>query len=191
MNQDFQAFIVEQFNTLNSKIDSQSAKIDELTEENKRLNLKIETLESEVSRLTEENIELRNRVTSIEDRLALLDEQLTGIAPMVRDLLQEEMSLLLDPEYFSELRDQESIRSFRSAKFIVKNWSSDSDWGQYLSHFKNDRGIVTAFGKSLKQFYQTVTSHAPRHEKAVYQYWLEAEEIIVSNAMRLFKGMFA
>ena len=201
-----------------AKIDAQLVKIDELTEKNSHLNAKIDSISAEfetyrieqekkysillsenrdlhkrieiqdayISDLLKEIGTLKDRLKSVEERLGMIDVALTGIAPLIRDLM-ESKSLMLESGYREELRDIEPVDSFLSSSQIAKLEGEILDCS---NQFKSPHGFYSAFGKKLAYFYKEVTQFEPRKIKNQYKYWLNQEEMLVSNVIRVFKEVF-
>lgn len=183
---------------LNAKINEQSLQINEqslqitgLNETISGLNAKIDEqssiIEKQAIRILELETELvvvKQRVTRIEDRLDILDKQLSTFAPFFRSLLEEEGHLILEPGYFTEMRDKEAPTSFDSAHDILL---TEPDYDSYLGHYANPHGAAISFGQRVSQFYQSVTAHKPRQFGNTFKYWLEAEALLVENVLRLWR----
>jgi hypothetical protein len=142
----------------------------------------VESQQAQINALFQENKELRHRLDSIDARLDLLDKQMKHLAPLVRELLEKEDSVLLTPEY-REIRDSIDKSEFSSTTDIIIIQGLDQ------KRYKSLHGMSSALGRSLVGFYQIVLGFKPRVIKGKAGFWLIEESPVIGPGLSLAKSL--
>ncbi len=180
-------------------IKTQSSDIATIRQDNSLLRQDILYLREENQLIIAENQELRQTITTLKMELVSVQERLTTLeakvekvltmlptlAPLVQGLLIEDNSLLLEPGY-RELRDEEPKELFESANELIMQ---ASNYPAIVSGYKNPRGLASAFGKALSDFYRTVVGFDPRVVSSKFAYLEGTERPITRCAIDLFESI--